>query len=276
MLNSDLRHRAANVVDRAYQLMSAQDLISYSAFRNLYVTAIEWLLMEMGEGGLQGKRVLDVGAGRGTLSLAMHFLGAEVTALEKYAFEHSTSEMFREGGEKELLEVWQAHGITPLVEDLFAMDSVIPPASFDAVVALEVIEHVKIPKRMLDQIYRALKPNGAVIITTPNYGRLHARLRLLFGQNPKLDLKLFYSLGEDGFIGHWREYLPSELDEMLRLANFVHTYVITFCDPWQAISKRVSFYTIKQTLLHLLSYLVPRGRYGMLGVGRKAQTPVIS
>lgn len=182
--------------------------------------------------------------------------------------------MFKEGREEELLNVWRSHGVTPLLEDLFAMDSVIQPASFDAVVTVEVIEHVKAPKRLLDQIRRILKSNGVIIIATPNYGRLHARSRLLFGQNPKLDLEPFYLLGEDGFVGHWREYLPSELENMLKLSNFIHTHTATFCDPWHAIHKRVSLYTIKQTLIHLLSYFVPHGRYEVLTVGRKTEDPI--
>lgn len=108
-----------------------------------------------------------------------------------------------------------------------------------------------------------------MIIATPNYGRLHARSRLLFGQNPKLDLEPFYLLGEDGFVGHWREYLPSELENMLKFSNFIHTHTATFCDPWYAIYKHVSLYTMKQTLIHLLSYLVPHGRYEAMVVGRK-------
>jgi SAM-dependent methyltransferase len=177
--------------------------------------------------------------------------------------------MFKEGDEQALMELWKRQGVVPIVADVSEMETVVPAAFFDCVVALEVIEHFKEPRRLLDNVYRVVKPGGSVVMTTPNYGRLHARLRLLVGKNPKVDLETFYLLGERGFIGHWREYLPYELEEMFRLANFTSVRTHTFCDPWHIIRKGVSSYSLKQTLQHLLSHLIPQGRYQCLVVGRK-------
>ncbi len=45
--------------------------------------------------------------------------------------------------------------------------------SFDAVVALEVLEHVKSPSGMIGEIHRVLKPGGAVILSTPFVWKVH-------------------------------------------------------------------------------------------------------
>jgi 2-polyprenyl-3-methyl-5-hydroxy-6-metoxy-1,4-benzoquinol methylase len=218
---------------------------------------------------LRGWRVLDVGAGRGILVLAIRELGAEVVALERHAFDHSVTDMFREGNEEEILRIWHAHGVEPLIRDLNDLAAFVPAASFDAVVSMEVIEHLREPKRLVEGMVHAVKPGGHVFVATPNYGRFHARLRLLFGKNPKLDLEPFYRLGADGFVGHWREYLPDELAAMLRWGGLTNVRVTTFCDPWYPLSKGCSFYLLRQTFTHLASYLIPSARIELFAIARK-------
>jgi SAM-dependent methyltransferase len=46
-------------------------------------------------------------------------------------------------------------------------------ATFDTVLATQVIEHVPQPDRMLQEISRVLKPGGCLILTAPQYWRLH-------------------------------------------------------------------------------------------------------
>jgi SAM-dependent methyltransferase len=46
-------------------------------------------------------------------------------------------------------------------------------ATFDIVLATQVIEHVAQPERMLQEIGRVLKPGGHLILTAPQYWRLH-------------------------------------------------------------------------------------------------------
>ena len=44
----------------------------------------------------------------------------------------------------------------------------VPDNCFDHVTCLEVIEHIDDPPRVLDELYRVLKVDGSLLITTPN------------------------------------------------------------------------------------------------------------
>lgn len=51
-----------------------------------------------------------------------------------------------------------------------------PDASFDALVAIEVMEHTRSSYRVLGEIARVLKPGGVVIFSVPNVGHMLSRL----------------------------------------------------------------------------------------------------
>jgi methionine biosynthesis protein MetW len=51
-----------------------------------------------------------------------------------------------------------------------------PDASFDAVVAIEVMEHTRSSYRVLSEIARVLKPGGTVVFSVPNVGHMLSRL----------------------------------------------------------------------------------------------------
>lgn len=73
-----------------------------------------------------------------------------------------------------------------------------PDASFDKVVAFQVIEHLRDPAPFLNEAARVLKPGGRLLLTTPN--RAH---RLAEGQKP------WYKF-------HVREFSALELSSLLR------------------------------------------------------------
>lgn len=102
-------------------------------------------------------RVLDLGSGRGGLSVALGARGLPTTALDL---------RFRNCGVARLrarrygLEV---PAVNSVGEDLPFADS-----SFDAVACLEVLEHVARPPAVLREIRRVLKPHGRCAVTVIN------------------------------------------------------------------------------------------------------------
>jgi SAM-dependent methyltransferase len=51
-----------------------------------------------------------------------------------------------------------------------------PDTSFDAVVAIEVMEHTRTPYRVLVEIARVLRPGGMLIFSVPNVGHMLSRI----------------------------------------------------------------------------------------------------
>lgn len=243
-----------NALDRAYRSLPIGEASGHRWLRHTYTIVLSALWNQMGD--VRGMSILDVGAGRGIVSLALSFLGARVTACEKFVFQKDKSGMFFSKDAQTILQAWRSANIRPLIGDVYDLHSLCQDERFDAVVNIEVIEHLQHPKRMLDAIHAVLKDGGILVVSTPNYGRLQARLRLLFGKNPKLDLEDFFMRGADGFIGHWREYLPHELTCMLTWSGFKEIFSSTYCDPWFLWNKRPSFFSAKQIILDLTSYLI--------------------
>ena len=94
-----------------------------------------------------------------------------------------------------------------------------PDASFDVVMACEIIEHLAMnPVRTLAEIHRVLRPNGAVVITTPNCLSLSRLDGFLEGRAEMVD----HYMPAFGYgARHNREYRPRELRELLEATGFV-------------------------------------------------------
>jgi SAM-dependent methyltransferase len=118
----------------------------------------------------RGKRVLDLGCRSGALT--KHFLeGNSVVGLDVDAA---------------ALEKARALGIEPVqgnVEDPLPFED----ASFDAVVAGELFEHLRFPDALVAEIERVLRPGAVLVGSVPNAFRLQSRLRFLRGRSPEDD-----------------------------------------------------------------------------------------
>ncbi len=62
-----------------------------------------------------------------------------------------------------------------------------PDASFDVVVAGELLEHLRDPQRLVEEIRRVLCPGGTFVASVPNAYRLKGRLLFLLGRPPEND-----------------------------------------------------------------------------------------
>jgi 2-polyprenyl-3-methyl-5-hydroxy-6-metoxy-1,4-benzoquinol methylase len=86
--------------------------------------------------------------------------------------------------------------IGSLYEDLAAPFNV---DQFDAIVAIDVIEHLYSPRLFVQHAKKAIKPEGLFILTTPYWGYLK---NIVLAVTNRTDRKLT-ALWEGGHIKHW-------------------------------------------------------------------------
>ena len=107
-------------------------------------------------------RVLDAGAGHGAMTKRLHEQGYDVYACDfRPEIFHFDKVECRQGNLNEALPY--------------------PDDSFDAIVAVEVLEHLLDHDHFFKECRRVLRPNGKLIATTPNILSLKSRLRFLAG-----------------------------------------------------------------------------------------------
>jgi ubiquinone/menaquinone biosynthesis C-methylase UbiE len=118
----------------------------------------------------QGKRVLDAGCGTGYGSAELAQSAAAVTGLDisADAIEYATSS-------------YPIAGLRFLESSCTAIP--LPAASFDLVVAFEVIEHLADYRAFLNESARVLTHEGLFIVSSPNK-RYYAETRAATGPNP--------------------------------------------------------------------------------------------
>jgi SAM-dependent methyltransferase len=137
--------------------------------------------------GGPGRRVLDLGCRDGALTRE-YAAGNEIVGVD--ADEEALAEAAKLGIETHWADLDQ-----PLQFD---------DASFDAVVAGELLEHLRDPRGLVAEARRVLRPGGVFVASVPNVYRLKNRLRFLLGRDPDQDPT------------HLQMFSPEEVRALLR------------------------------------------------------------
>lgn len=117
-----------------------------------------------------GRHVLDLGCRDGALTQA-YAGGNEIVGVD---------------ADREALAEAEKLGIETRWADL---DDALPfeEGTFDVVVAGELLEHLRDPRRVVSEVSRVLRPGGTFVGSVPNAYRLKNRLRFLRGYKPEND-----------------------------------------------------------------------------------------
>ncbi len=117
---------------------------------------LDWI--EEATGGLDGKRVVDVGCGGGILSEAMTAAGASVLGIDLGEKALGVAKLHK-------LESGTAAEYRLVAAEVLAAEA---PASFDVVTCMELLEHVPDPAALVAACGALLRPGGTAVFSTIN------------------------------------------------------------------------------------------------------------
>ena len=147
---------------------------------------------------VESKKVCEIGPG-GVIVYIAKYSDADVSAVVSPR-------------ENNWVDIFQKYNINSFEWDLNEfLDNKELHNSFDCIIFLETLEHLnRWPEQVLDDIRLLLKPEGFLILSTPNLVRVSNRIRMALGKPPNNPFK--YSLAGEH---HVREYTLSELKNFM-------------------------------------------------------------
>jgi 2-polyprenyl-3-methyl-5-hydroxy-6-metoxy-1,4-benzoquinol methylase len=149
-------------------------------------------------GQLPPARVLDLGCSGGQLSARVRALGHHVTGVDLVELPEISDRVDR------FVQADLDQGLPSAVAE---------EGPYDVVLAADVLEHVREPERLLDEIRRQLVPHGLLIASVPNFGHWYARGRTVLGR---------FDYDQRGILdrGHVRFFTRHGILRRLRSAGF--------------------------------------------------------
>ena len=129
-----------------------------------YVEQLRWVLSRF---DWQGKRVADIGTGKGRFAVSIASLGARVVALDisRDMLAVATQAASQAGV-----------GVSYVQGD--AENLPYPSGFFDIVICMETIMHVPHPDKLVQEVARIVRPEGQVLLSMTNKYRFNALARL--------------------------------------------------------------------------------------------------
>lgn len=110
----------------------------------------------------QGMNVLDFGCGQGAFSQRLIDAGLVVDGLDI-----DTNQIVAKVNRKITLDLNQ-----DLTEDIF-------PIKYDALIAMEILEHLQNPWKYIQDCKALIKDDGIIVLSTPNISNFISRLRFM-------------------------------------------------------------------------------------------------
>jgi SAM-dependent methyltransferase len=217
--------------------------------------------------------LLDVGCGEGAPALFIQNLAG---------FEH----VWGIDIDAQALEAAKALGVSAVACNLDAPGLPFPDTSFDGVFAGEVMEHLLDTDHALSEFYRVLRPNGVLVVTTPNLASWIDRIALLLGWQPFETWSSFRcDVGRPGFLKmppcgetgaqHIHVYPARALREHLEAFGF---RVVAFAqahmrEPEREPPNRWRWYNLPVFLLDKLFVRIPSFGHRLIVAARKTTAP---
>ncbi len=146
--------------------------------------------------GLPPSKVLDLGCSSGLLSERIRAMGHRVTGVDREAFAQT-------------LDRVDEFAVGDLEDGIPAEVG----TGFDVVIAADVLEHLRQPERLLEDIKHVMEPGGRLIVSVPNFGHWYPRVRSLVGA---------FDYDQRGILDktHYRFFTRKSLTRMMTNAGF--------------------------------------------------------